>query len=141
MRYCQSCDTEYPEVTATCPKCQAALVDAPAKDTRRFVLAGTTEDPLSAENLAEVVDGAGIPVLVRARRRGVVEPITSSSLHAWWEILVPEELLDRAQAVLEKERQQIEADAGEAAQAAEEEEAQGEKLEAEKALAGEQEAK
>jgi len=138
MRHCQSCDTDYPDVTVLCPKCQGALVDASAKDTRRFVLAGTTEDPLSAENLAEVVDGAGIPVLVRARRRGMVEPITSSSLHAWWEILVPEELLESAQAVLEKERAQIEADAAEAAQAAEEEEAQGEKAEAEKAQAKEQ---
>lgn len=129
MRYCQTCDTEYPDAVSTCPTCQSALIDAAPKETRRFVVAGTAADPLTAENLAEGVDGAGIPVLVRARRRGVVEPITSSSLHAWWEVLVPEELLERAQAILETERQQIEADAAEAARAAEEEEAEGEKEE------------
>lgn len=127
MRYCPSCDAEYPDATDACPTCRTALVEVPKRDTRRFVVAGTAEDPLTAENLADVVDEAGIPVVVRARRRGMVEPITTAALHAWWEILVPEELKDRAGAVIETERQQIEADAGEAARAAEEEEAEGER--------------
>jgi hypothetical protein len=122
MRYCQSCEVEYPDLTQACPTCQGPLIDAPPRETRRFVLAGTAEDPLTAENLAEVVDQAGIPVVVRARRRGVVDPITSPALHAWWEILVPEELVERAQALVEGERAKIEADAGAAERAALEEE-------------------
>jgi hypothetical protein len=127
MRYCQSCEVEYPDLTQACPTCQGPLVDAPPRETRRFVLAGTAEDPLTAENLAEVVDQAGIPVVVRARRRGVVDPITSPALHAWWEILVPEELAERAQALVESERANIEADAGAAERAALEEEQATEK--------------
>lgn len=127
MRYCQNCDAEQPDSIARCPTCEGPLVEATPRETRRFVIAGTAEDPLTAENLAEVVDEAGIPVVVRARRRGVVEPLTTSSLHAWWEILVPEELKDRAERVIESERKQIEADAAEAARAAEEEELEGER--------------
>jgi hypothetical protein len=54
-----------------------------------------------------------------------VDTITSPS-GPWWEILVPEECLEQADALLQQERAKMAAGAEEAALAAEEEEAETE---------------
>jgi hypothetical protein len=91
-------------------------------DRRRFAVAGTAEDFLMSERLANVLKSAQIPVFPRARRDGSVDALTTSS-GPWWEILVPEENVARASELIRQERARIEAEAGEAIQAAEEEEA------------------
>jgi hypothetical protein len=132
MAECPSCGTGVREGARVCATCGAVIgtnVEGgikPDADTRKFVVAGTAEDPLSADELVEAIEQAGIPVMARARRRGVVEPITSPSLHGWWEILVPEENSERATQIIDTELERLEAEAEEAARAAEEEEAESE---------------
>jgi hypothetical protein len=138
MKYCPECGTEYQDAGQPSPDCGGVplLTEAEMKargllvpgrtggeqrDTRKFVRAGTAEDPLSAEQYAAALTAAQIPVFARPRRAGTVDLITGASNHPWWEILVPEDELERASAVLEQTRTGMESSAEEAAQAAEEE--------------------
>lgn len=137
MRYCASCGSEHKEGVDRCADCpEAKLLTAAElrakglplpdeRDTRRFVRAGTAEDPLSAEEIGAAVEAAQIPVFVRARRAGTVDILTDSS--PWWEILVPEEHHRRACEIVAAEKQRLEATSEEAARAAEEEELEMEK--------------
>ena len=95
-------------------------------DTRRFVRAGTAEDPLTAEELATTLRGAGIAVFMRQRMGGTVDALTDAA-PPWWEILVPEEQLVQATQMVERELQVLAATQDQAAQAAEEEEEEGER--------------
>lgn len=138
MKYCASCGSEYQDGIATCADC----LDAPLltekemrdrglplpgeRDTRRFVRAGSAEDPLSAQEIGAAVEVAKIPVFVRARRAGAVDTITDGAL-PWWEILVPEEHLARATEIVTAAKQRLEATSDEAARAAEDEQRESEK--------------
>jgi len=90
-------------------------------DERRFVVAGTAEDPLTSERLEQVLQNAQIPVFPRARRGGTMDNLSTPEA-PWWEILVPEELLAKAAELIRQERSRIESGAEEAGRAAEEEE-------------------
>ena len=137
MPECPSCGASVEAGKAVCQKCGGELnlipvlpdpgLIRPEADTRRFVVAGTSEDAFTTEELVAMLEKEKIPVMARARRRGVVEPITSPSLSGWWEILVPEGEAERAAKLIEGERARLEAMAEENAKAAEEEEAEMEK--------------
>ena len=133
MRYCPECASEYNDDVKTCADCPpgTALITAdemktrgiplPGEaDTRKFVVAGTAEDPLTSEQLVGLLDQQGIPVFARPRRSGTVDTITGGS-QPWWEILVPEETVARATDIITKEKARLDATADEAARAAEEE--------------------
>jgi hypothetical protein len=97
-------------------------------DERRFVVAGTAEDPLTSERFEQVLQNAQIPVFPRARRGGTVDNLSTPEA-PWWEILVPEDLLAKAAELIRQERARIESGAEEAGRAAEEEEQEGEEAE------------
>jgi hypothetical protein len=132
MKYCGDCGAEYVDTTTECSDCGGKeLVSAEElksrgvpspneRDTRKFVRAGTAEDPLSSEQFVTVLEEEKIPVFARPRRAGSVDAITTPSM-PWWEILVPEEFAARAEQLIVQEKARIEATADEASQAAEEE--------------------
>ena len=138
MKYCAQCGSEYRDDIKECADCGSTeLVHAdeirrrakrPAArvDQRNFVVAGTTEDPLSAERESQVLQAAGIPSFVRAQHVGTIDNLTSPSA-PWWEILTPEDSAARAAELIRQDRAQLEANAEEAARAAEEEEAEQER--------------
>ena len=139
MRYCEQCGTEYQDSVTQCADSgqgptmiTAAEMKAKGKllpgevDTRRFARAGTVDDPLSAEQVSRALDEADIPVFARARRASAVDQLTEGSMLLWWEILVPEEFLEKASVIIKEQLRSIEANAPEAQRAAEEEEAEGE---------------
>lgn len=141
MAYCASCGGEYREGVKQCADCGGqefvsatelkarGMIPRSEIDTRKFVRAGTAEDPLTAEQFVQGLEAAQIPVFSRPRRGGVVDEITSGLTHPWWELLVPEEFLTRAAEILQQERARIEAERPEAERAAEEEERAGEGVE------------
>ena len=137
MKYCAACRSEYRDEVGVCSDCGGAEFirsdetrpreSAPPHelDTRNFVRAASAEDPLTSEQFAAVLRAANIPAIARARRGGTVDSITSGSM-PWWEILVPEEFLSKASALLKEEQSRMDAAADENARAAEEEEASSE---------------
>ncbi len=90
------------------------------------MVAGTAEDPLSAEREVQLLQAAGIPAILRARGGGAIDNLTSPAA-PWWEILAPQELVARATELIRQDRAQLEANAEEATRAAEEEEAEQER--------------
>ncbi|HYV44400.1 MAG TPA: hypothetical protein VFA20_06035 [Myxococcaceae bacterium] len=132
MKYCTECGAEYLDSAEKCSDCEVSeLVSreemrrrgiplATDRDTRRFVPAGTAEDPLTQEALVKVLEAEKIPVYPRARAGGSVDMITTPS-GSWWELLVPEDMVDRARLILEAEREKLKSTQAEAEQAAEEE--------------------
>jgi hypothetical protein len=132
MKYCTECGAEYQDSAERCSDCEVSELvsrdemrrrDIPLatdRDTRRFVAAGTAEDPLTQQALVKVLEGEKIPVYPRARASGSVDMITGPS-GTWWELLVPEEMVDRARLILEAEREKLKSTEAEAVQAAEEE--------------------
>jgi hypothetical protein len=139
MKYCTRCGAEYEDAVTVCADDQnAELISAEQmrqrglplqeeRDTRKFVPAGSVEDPLSAERITAVLTEQRIPVFARARRSGTVDLITGAMISPWWEILVPEEFSERAAALIVEVRKEVEAGAEDAARAAEEEELATEK--------------
>jgi len=138
MRYCSKCGSEYQDQVKVCADCGGTELIAAEEmrrrgkrlpheeDDRNFVRADTAEDPLRAEHFVAVLKQAQIPVLSRSHG-SVMDPITSPG-GPWYEILVPEEFLGRATELLRQERAKEDAGADEAARAAEEEEAEQEKI-------------
>lgn len=133
MKYCTQCGAEYEDKVTACSDDGNAelvsldemhkrgLITMEERDTRKFVRAGTAEDPLSAERITRALEESGVPVFARPRRAGTVDNITGGAVSPWWEILVPEEHLDRATQLVNDFRQELEADSAEAQRAAEEE--------------------
>jgi len=142
MKYCVECGSEYQDHVTECADCTGIqLVDATEmrrrglplpheRDTREFIRVGTAEDPLTAEAFVRVLEAQQIPVFSRARRAGTVDVLTTGNPHPWWEILVPDEHAARAAELLNQEKARQDADAGEAAQAAEDEERETEQASA-----------
>jgi hypothetical protein len=139
MKYCLSCGSEFQDSVVTCSDCSGkpalvgevearrrGLLSSPEMDTRKFVPAGTAEDPLSSEQLVAALTAAKIPVYARPRRSGAVDGLTSGSSMPWWELLVPESDQPRAARLISEEKARVESNADEAGRAAEEEEAEGE---------------
>ncbi len=137
MKYCLQCGSEYQESAKECSDCGGTEFGDAAelkrrgiplpgeRDTRKFVRAGTAEDPLTSEQLVHVLEELEIPVFARPRRGGTVDSLTSGA-SPWWELLVPEEHAARATEVIAQERARMESGAEDAARAAEEEEAETE---------------
>lgn len=139
MRYCAKCGSEYQDGVKECSDCgpgtemlTAAEMKSRGKllpgevDTRRFARAGTVDDPMSADQVSRALDEAGIPVFARARRASSVDTLTSGSTLPWWEILVPEEMVARAEVLISEQLASIEHNAPEAKRQAELEELEGE---------------
>ena len=134
MKDCMQCGSEYQDGVKECADCPGSeLVDAEAmrqrhiplpseSDTRKFVRATTAEDPLTAEDYVRVLETERIPVFVRPRRGGAVDVLTTGALEPWWEIMVGEEHIQRALALLAQEKARLDSTSDEAARAAEEEE-------------------
>ncbi len=132
MIYCTHCGSEYEDGVTSCADCGGVeLVGAEEMkrrglklpqdlDTRKFVRAATAEDPLTSERYVAVLEAAQIPVFARPRRAGPVDGLTTAAA-PWWELLVPEEHLERASQLLEEEREVEESTTAENIRAAEEE--------------------
>jgi hypothetical protein len=134
MKYCAECGSEYQDYVTECADCpgsqlvseegmrQRGLPLPHERDTREFLRAGTAEDPLTAEDFVRLLESEHIPVFSRPWRAGSVDVLTTGNATPWWEILVPEEHVQRATELLAQEKARLEATAEEAALAAEEEE-------------------
>ncbi len=139
MKYCMQCGSEYQDSVVECADCPGNKLVGPEalrqrhisipgeKDTQKFVRAGSVDDPLTAEELVRVLEAQNIPVFSRPRRAGTVDALTTGTTAPWWEIMVPEEHLAQAAALMAQTKAALEATSAEAAQAAEEEELETEK--------------
>ena len=137
MKFCSRCGSEYQDHVKECADCGGTeLISADEMkkrglglpdelDQRRFVVAGVAEDPLTSERFFQVLQGAQIPTILRARRGGTLDNLTTPAM-PWWEILVPEEFLTQASELIRQERTRAETDAEEAERAAVLEEAEQE---------------
>jgi hypothetical protein len=135
MKYCTECGAEYQDSATKCSDCaRSELVSAEEmrrrgiplasdRDTRKFAPAGTAEDPLTQEALVHLLEEQDIPVFARPRQGGPVAPITSPASQ-WWEILVPEDQVQKASRLIEEEKARMKATEDDAARAAEEEAAE-----------------
>jgi len=142
MKYCVECGSEYQDHVTECADCPGSqLVDAAAmrerglplsheRDTREFLRVGTAEDPLTAEDYVRLLEAEHIPVFSPPRRGGTGDVLTTGNSHPWWEILVPEEHVQKATALLAQEKARLDSTSDEAARAAEEEELETEALNA-----------
>src|SRR5260370_37652966 len=111
MRYCLQCGSECRDEIKQCTDCGSKeLVQAEQMkgrsqplphrvDQRQFVVAGTAEDPLSAEPEVQLLQAAGIPAILRARGAGAIDNLSSPAA-PWWEILAPQESVRRATALI-----------------------------------------
>ena len=138
MRYCLQGGSEYRDEIKQCTDCGSTeLIHAEQMqrrsprmphrvDLRQFVVAGTADDPLSAEREVQLLQAAGIPAILRARGGGAIDNLTSPAA-PWWEILAPQESVARAAELIRQDRAELEANADEATRAAEEEEAEQER--------------
>lgn len=95
------------------------------KITARFVRVGVVEDPFAAERIAEAIEEAGLDVVCRARREGIVDTLVMPA-GSYWEILVPEADVAKATELFVAQKAQLGAEGEAAAQAADEEEQAGE---------------
>ena len=138
MKYCTECGSEYQDHVTECADCpgsqlvdaetmrQRGLMPSQEQDTREFFRVGTAEDPITAEAYVRVLETEHIPVFSRHRRGGTVDILTTGNPHPWWEILVPEENVQKATELLAQEKARLDATSDEAAKAAEEEELESE---------------
>jgi len=136
MKYCTGCGSEYQDGVARCSDCKESelisaqemrkrgLPIAPEIDTRRFARAGTMENPLYAEQVANALRAAGISGFARQRMGGTVDRLTDG-VTPYWEILVPEADMPRAEALMARLQEEFQETEEEAIRAAESEEAEG----------------
>jgi len=135
MKYCTECGAEYQDAAEKCSDCETSeLVSmeemrrrgiplATDRDTRRFVPAGTAEDPLTKDALVQLLETEKIPVYPRARAGGTVDLLSAPAAAEWWELLVPEDHAVRARQLVDAEKEKMKAGQEEAERAAEEESA------------------
>ena len=91
-----------------------------------FNIVRTTEDPLTAERLVEILQEEKIDAFARARgaAASAFEPMTAG----FWEIFVPAPDLERAAKLIDEELENIELEGEENAKAADEESMSGDLL-------------
>ena len=92
-----------------------------ATDDAVFVRVGTAEDPLEADLLTTALDEAGIPVVARAQKDHLLDPLVNPNV-PFWAIMVPDEFGQRARAILDERRRELRASEPEFERAADEEE-------------------
>lgn len=101
---------------------------APTDSRETFSIAGTVEDPMTAESLVQLLQEQSIDAFIRTRGGAgsdALGAMTTSGL-GYWEILVPTPSLEAATKLIDAELEEVEASAGENAKAAEEEALSGE---------------
>ncbi|MGI5863989.1 MAG: hypothetical protein ACOX6T_18310 [Myxococcales bacterium] len=135
MKYCPGCLEEFEDSAQACADCGGKLLvneeeieKLPGlrrvredEDTTHFVAAGSAEDPFEADAFTAAIGEAGIPVLATMKRSSPVDALTSSIQRPWWEILVPQEALEKATEIIGARRSELKASEEEAIKAAEEE--------------------
>src|SRR5260370_23200920 len=101
MKYCTQCGSEYREGVTVCADCggtelvtaeqmhQRGLLLPQELDERRFVVAGTADDPLTSERLEQVLQDSPIPVFPRARRGGIMEDSSTPGTPAFGLVVFP----------------------------------------------------
>ncbi len=92
-----------------------------ATDDAVFVRIGTAEDPLEADLLTTALDEAGIPVVARAQKDHLLDPLVNPNV-PFWAIMVPDDFGQRGRAILEERRRELRASEPEFERAADEEE-------------------
>jgi hypothetical protein len=92
---------------------------------RTFTVATTVQDPLSAERLVEALREVDIDGFSRPGGAASSDGFAAAS-PGYWDVLVPSEAFEKADALIKKELEAIEADGEENARAAEEESMSGE---------------
>jgi hypothetical protein len=134
MKYCPKCFGEFRDDVARCSECDAPLITREELEKLpefrrtqgvqlgRFVKVTTAEDPFDMEAFCQALESEGIPVMARPQVTSSVDRLTSGSIHGWWEILVPQDSVDKATPILEKRRADLRSNEKEAGDAAEAEE-------------------
>ena len=89
MPYCPKCDMEFMEGVTACTDCGGPLLDS-REDAEKTMIFLTALEPELADKFTSVLDNAGIPYDVREYEEA----------EGFVQILVPDDLLDRAQKLL-----------------------------------------
>ena len=89
MPYCPKCDMEFMEGVTACTDCGGPLLDS-REDVEKTMTFLTALEPELADKFTSVLDNAGIPYDVREYEEA----------EGFVQILVPDDLLDRAQKLL-----------------------------------------
>lgn len=92
-----------------------------ASDDATFVPVGSSQDPFEADLLTTALADEGIPVVARAQKDHLVDPLVNPAPQSWV-LLVPAEHERKARALVEERRAELEARRGELEAAAIEEE-------------------
>ena len=106
MPFCPKCREEYREGFTVCPECGSELVPAlPPQNqepslTGRLVVASIVYDEITASILESKLQSAGIPYLRQYQAGGEVMRLYMGASFFGIELLVPEEMLDLASAIL-----------------------------------------
>ena len=96
-----------------------------AEADRKFHIAATLEDPLTAERLVEILQEQQIDAF--SRPRGAASSASFEAVErASYEIFVPDQQREKAEKLIKEELESIEKEADENAKAAEEESLSGE---------------
>lgn len=98
-----------------------------ASDDALYVRVGAAEDPLEADLLTTALAEADIPVVARAQKDHLLDPLVNPNV-PFWAIMVPEEFALRAQAIVDARRAELRAEAPLLERAADEEELASEPL-------------
>lgn len=92
---------------------------------RTFAVVTSVQDPLTAERLVELLQDAKLDAFSRAGGAASSAAFASAT-PAFWDILVPSEVLSQAEGLVKAELEEIERDGEANAKAAEEEAMSGE---------------
>ncbi len=92
-----------------------------ASDDATFVRVGTAEDPFDADLIASALDEANIPVVARAQKDHLLDPLVNPNA-PFWAIMVPAEHEPIAREIVERRHAELRASAGDLERAATEEE-------------------
>jgi hypothetical protein len=122
---CADCPGDVPLISAA-QMHERGLLLPDEEDVTTFVAVGEAEDPLTAQELAQVLQNASIPVLLRQRQGGLVDKITDGTSGAWFELRAPAERADAARKIVSDTKASLASTEEDAARAAEEEEAEEE---------------
>lgn len=130
MRYCPSCDEEYRDDVAACADDGTPLLDREAWEAER-TRQGRRPEPLThleaiarfdsrfeAEEIAAELAKEGVEVSLVSTKPGISGPLTSA-LPAEWSLVVPAAQAERAAALVDEWRAELEASATDAEKAAE----------------------
>jgi len=90
-----------------------------AGDDAQFVRVGTADDPFAADLIATALEDAGIPVVARAQKDHLLDPLVNPN-RAFWVVLVPDEHAEVARRIVERCHADLRAQEAELARAAEE---------------------